>query len=137
MGGLISFHRHILKIDKCHKYQFLFYSESYPKENLTLLKLPTHDQNSTTFTSVYQNAKYTTNAVWNYSNQELAGPSLNSRKPYTGPVWHFILELHIWCPILSRPIIIDLINIFSDALKKSEPFSLYPFMRPQSTIDCR
>lgn len=38
--SLIPFHRHILKIDKCHKYQFSFYSEHHKKRNSFCLNFP-------------------------------------------------------------------------------------------------
>lgn len=66
-------------------------------------------------------AKYTTNKEWNYNNQDIPGPFLNSNKPWTGPMWHSILELVHLVPY-PRLIIIGVISIFSDALKKSEPF---------------
>lgn len=62
-------------------------------------------------------AKHPTNTVWNDDN-ELAGSALKSSKLSLAQCDILSLSLCIWHPILSSPIILGLISIFSDALKK-------------------
>lgn len=121
-GGFISLHRYNLKTEKCHKCLFLFSSECNCKEMLILLKLVLKNRWNSTFFSVCHKPMQSTPQMQSETLTIKNGLDVLyiQTKLTLAKSDILSLSLWIWCLILSRPIITDLISIFSDALKKNQ-----------------